>query len=240
MFDSITILSAVSLASGVVALVATFVSVLVAGWLSIQNRPLNQAAHLIFGFTQLALMAQMLTAVLFLALDMTQTQSLVYYLAGFTAVAGFMLFYWWPTTIGDVEGARRKTRRAMVTAVVAFLVAVTGLTVGADVAYMAAEPTPVTPLQVKEFNASSWTDRPAQRVFCLGCDNVDKTTLQEMGPLAPASLVRFVEQAPAPVDDVSLPTAVLELEESEEEQTDESARLNHPLYTLIAFIGIQR
>lgn len=239
MFDSFAILSAVSLASGVVALVATFVSVLVAGWLSIQNRPLNQAAHLIFGFTQLALMAQMLTAVLFLALDMTQTQSLVYYLAGFTAVAGFMLFYWWPTNIADVEGATRKTRRAMTTAVVAFLVAVTGLTIGADVAYTAAAPTPITPLQVKESNTASWTASPTPRVFCLGCDNVDKMTLQTMEPLTPVSLVRFMEPAPLPTD-ASLPTAVVEQEEEQPEEAPTRLNLNHPFYTLIAFMGIQR
>ncbi len=236
MFDSLTILSAVSLASGIVALVATFASVLVAGWLSIQNRPLNQVAHITFGLTQLALMAQMMTAVLFLALDMTQKQSLVYYLAGFTAVAGFMLFYWWPTSNADVEAINRKTRRAMVTAVVAFLLAVTGLTVGADVAYMASQPTPITPLQVKEFSATTWTARPEQTVLCMGCASLNEQDLKQLDALAPAELVRFTGQIEKQTDvtDMSLPTA-----DEQPPQEETKLNLNHPLYTLIAFMGIQ-
>ena len=234
MFDSLAILSAVSLASGIVALVATFASVLVAGWLSIQNKSLNQVAHITFGLTQLALMAQMMTAVLFLALDMTQKQSLVYYLAGFTAVAGFMLFYWWPTSSVDTETVNRKTRRAMVTAVIAFLLAVTGLTVGADVAYMAAAPTSITPLQVKEFSATTWTARPAQTVLCMGCESINEQDLKQLDALAPAELVRFTGQTERQTN-VSLPTA------DEQPPYEEETKLNlsHPLYTLIAFMGFQ-
>lgn len=237
MLDSLTFLSAVSLAAGTVALVATFVSVVVAGWLSIQQRPLNQVAHITFGLTQLALMAQMMTAVLLLALDMTQLQSLVYYLAGFTAVAGFMLFYWWPTTVTDPDHINRKTRRAMVAAVAAFLLAVTGLTIGADVAYAGQETTAVVPLQIKEFSATTWTARPEQTVLCLGCDTAEGTELSvelnRLEAFSQAELVRFTGQA-------SPNTLNADTATEPELETDDSAQLIQPVYTLIAFMRLNQ
>ncbi|MCA9982336.1 MAG: hypothetical protein KDD89_15935 [Anaerolineales bacterium] len=238
MLDSLTFLSAVSLAAGTVALVATFASVVVAGWLSIQQRPLNQVAHITFGLTQLALMAQMMTAVLLLALDMTQLQSLVYYLAGFTAVAGFMLFYWWPTTVNDHDHVNRKTRRAMVAAVAAFLLAVTGLTIGADVAYAGQESTAVVPLQIKEFSATTWTARPEQTVLCLGCNTAEEMAvtaeLEQLEAFSQAELVRFTGQTSTGRLNTAVPTSGLE------EENDDSAQLIQPVYTLIAFMRLNQ
>jgi hypothetical protein len=237
-FDSVGILSAMSLTAGTVALVATFTSVIVAGWLSIQNRPLNLVAHITFGLTQLALLAQMMAAVFLLALDMTQVQSLVYYLAGFTAVSGFMLFYWWPTNSTETDVVVRKTRRAMITAVVAFLLAVTGLTVGTDVAYAAQQPTAVVPLQIKEFSATTWTARPEQTILCLGCDALTSENaaaeLEQLEAYTQIELVRFTGQAELESGLRPTPPA----SDGFDNDTAFAPQLESPLYNLIAFMRV--
>ncbi len=236
MHDSLLFLSAISLAAGSVALVATFASVLVAGWLSIQNRPLNRVAHITFSLTQLALLAQMMTAVWLLALDVTQWQSLVYYLAGFTAVAGFMLFYWWPVPQMDADGLARNTRRAMVTAVVAFLLAVTGLTVGTEAAY-AATPTPPTAVvllpQTQTVAQAIATDKPAPMVLCLGCDTAvgnQFTEIQRLDQYNQIELVHFTTLAPIQPRFFQFATS--------DEMSFRPNQPREPIYNLIAFMRL--
>jgi hypothetical protein len=145
--DISAILSAVSLTTGSVALVATFASVLVASWLSIQQRPLNKVAHITFTVTQFALAGADVGGGGFAGVC-----------GDFAAIAGVL----WGGVHGrggvhsllrlvgatsQPQAVSHKTRVAVGVAGMAFVLAVTGLTLGQDVAQAEPQPSVMVTLQ---------------------------------------------------------------------------------------------
>jgi hypothetical protein len=229
--DISAILSAVSLTTGGVALVATFASVLVASWLSIQQRPLNKVAHITFTVTQFALLAQMLAAVALLAFVGILSQSLVYYGAGFTAVGAFILFYGWLGQQVNPQAVSHKTRVAVGVAGMAFVLAVTGLTLGQDVAQAEPQPSVMVTLQSQPATAYEGVLRVESAVLCWGCVSTSAKAATDID--IPLELVQFEQEAP-----LQLTPAVPTILAPEKESGDSSSlplKMRQP--AMLAFLS---
>ncbi len=94
MMDDIIISPLLHMGTGGLALITTFVSLVVAGWMSWKKRPFNTLIGAIFIVTQLTLMLQILVGVKLLDQGFGTLQLYIHYLGGMAPIAFFLGFYW--------------------------------------------------------------------------------------------------------------------------------------------------